>query len=128
VEFLPLNEGRAVRYRVYLYRKFSKEFEELARKDITSFKKMLAALQRLTERLPNKPEMWESIKGCEVEVYELKVKPYRVCCLKVGDNLLALTLWRVQKNSSRKKRENIKKCCQKAKEVLDGFKRAIKRI
>jgi hypothetical protein len=81
----------------------------------------------LAERIPNKPEQWESIKGCE-NLFELKIKPYRLACYMKGMDILILHIWRVQKNMSKQKRADIEKACRIAEEVRDEFEKLVRRI
>ena len=85
------------------------------------------SIGRLAERIPNKPELWENIRGCE-NLFELKIKPYRLGCYKYGNNILILHSWRVQKNMSKQKRADIEKACKIAQEVKDEFERLVRRI
>jgi len=114
-------------YSIYILDKVEKEILNI--KDVKAQKKILQSLKRLTARIPNKPEMWEAIKGCEgINVYELKPKPYRLGCYKSGRYILVVHIWRVQKGKGSKKRNDINKACEIAKEVKDEFERFVRRI
>ncbi|WP_456397037.1 hypothetical protein [Desulfurobacterium sp.] len=105
------------------------EREVLSLKDESGQKKILSWLQRLAEGFPNQPEKWKPLKAKNCHrVYELKPKPYRVCCLVLGRNILAVRLWRIQKNRSKVKSKEIEKCCNKAREVEDDFERFVEQI
>ena len=96
-------------------------------RDKNAVKRIKMSIGRLAERIPNKPELWENIRGCE-NLFELKIKPYRLGCYKYGNNILILHFWRVQKNMSKQKRANIEKACKIAEEVKDEFERLVRRI
>ncbi len=111
-------------FRVYILKSVVKDIDNL--KDKVAVKKIKSNIARLAERIPNKPEKWESIKGCE-NLFELKVKPYRLACYVEDINILILHFWRVQKNMSKQKRADIEKACEIAKEVKDDFKRLVRK-
>ena len=96
-------------------------------RDKNAVKRIKMSIGRLAERIPNKPELWENIRGCE-NLFELKIKPYRLGCYKYRNNILILHFWRVQKNMSKQKRANIEKACKIAEEVKDEFERLVRRI
>ena len=107
---------------VYYTSHFEKLVDNLNKKDKGGAKKVMAWLNRLSERFPNKPEMWERIKRCtEVELFELKPKPYRVAVLVRGNICLCVHLWKVEKGKGSKKESDIKTACEKAMEVYDEF-------
>jgi hypothetical protein len=102
------------------------EQEILALKDVRIKKKIIQNLNRLSQRIPNSPEMWKVLKNCEeVTVYELKPKPYRLGCYKYKNNILVLHMWRVQKGMDLQKRKEITKACNIAREIKDEFERFI---
>ncbi len=113
--------------RVFYTSKFEREVLKL--RDKKSQKKVLSWLKRLESGFPSQPEKWKPLEGEDCQrVFELKPKPYRVCCLVVGRDILAINLWRIQKNRGRAKSKEIENCCKKAREVEDDFKRFIKRV
>ncbi len=112
-------------FRLYILDTVKKDIDKL--KDKKAVKRIKTGIGRLAERIPNKPELWESIKGCE-NLFELKIKPYRLACYKHGNNILILYFWRVQKNMSKQKRADIERACKIAQEVKDEFERLVRRI
>lgn len=112
-------------FRLYILDTVKRDIDRL--KDKTAVKKIKISIGRLAERIPNKPELWESIKGCE-NLFELKVKPYRLACYKQGNNILILHFWRVQKNMSKQKRADIERACEIAQEVKNEFERLVRGI
>jgi len=111
-------------FNLYILENVKVSIDEI--KDKEAIKRIKVSIDRLAERIPNKPELWESIKGCE-NLFELKVKPYRLACYLKGSNILILHIWRVQKNMSKLKRADIDKACQIAQEVKDEFERMVGR-
>lgn len=112
-------------FRIYMLNSVKEDIDKL--KDKKAVKHIKTGIARLSERIPNKPEQWESIKGCE-NLFELKIKPYRLACYKHGSNILILHIWRVQNNMSKQKRAEIEKACKIAQEVKNEFEKLVRRI
>lgn len=116
-------------YKIYILENVEQEIEHM--KDKTAQKKILQSLKRLSKTIPNNPEKWRSIK-CKnkknIGAYELKSKPYRLGCYKYGKYILVVHMWRVQKDISLQKRNDIEKACLIIEEVQDEFKGFVKRI
>lgn len=111
-------------YKIYILRKVIEDIENI--KDKKMIKMIKANIDRLAERIPNKPEKWRSIKNCE-SLFELKIKSYRLGCYVKDINILILHIWKVQKNMSKQKRADIEKACKIAKEVKNEFEKLVKR-
>lgn len=99
-------------------------------KDKIALKKILVSLSRLSERIPNKPEQWESIKGCK-DAYELKIftknaGSYRLGCYYNGRDVLIVHIWKVEKNMSKEKRKDIELACKKIQECRDEFEKFVR--
>ncbi len=121
-----IKEFERNRYWVFVLEKVEKDIEKL--KEEKHKKKIIQFLYRLSLRIPNQPEIWEKVKECKENIFELKPKPYRLGCYVKDKYILVVHLWRVQKNISSEKRANIRKACEKAKEVQYEFEKTIKRI
>ncbi len=113
-------------YSIYILSDVVEIINNLEKKNKKAVKKIKAYILRLAERIPNKPELWESIKNCE-NLFELKPKPYRLACYMEDDNILILHIWKVEKNISKEKRKNIEKACEIAKEVSNEFKELVRK-
>ncbi len=111
-------------FNLYILESVKKDIDKV--RDNKAVKRIKTSIGRLAERIPNKPEHWESIKSCE-NLFELKIKPYRLGCYKKENNILILHFWRVQKNMSKQKRADIEKACKIAQEVKDEFERLVRR-
>ncbi len=110
--------------RIFYTSHFNRLVVKVSKKDKKAFLKVMAWLNKLSERFPNRPEMWERVKRCtDVELFELKPKPYRVALLVKGNVCLCLHLWRVQKGGGRRKEADIEAACERAREVYDEFVR-----
>ena len=120
MKFIFVEKGE---YGIYTLEKAEKEIERI--KEQNALKKIMSYIGRLSMRIPNSPEKWEKIKGCEIEVYELKPFPYRLGCYKHKSFILIVHVWRVQKNRSSEKAANIKKACSIAQEVKNEFEKFI---
>ena len=113
-------------YRIFILREVEIEIEKL--KDVKAQKKILDFLDRLLERIPNSPEQWKNLEGCQT-AYELKPKPYRLgCFFDGGRDILVVHIWRVQSNKDKVKQKEIKKTCKKIEELKDEFKRFTRKI
>ncbi|WP_456400464.1 type II toxin-antitoxin system RelE/ParE family toxin [Persephonella sp.] len=121
-EILLLTDDKI--FRIYMLKRVVKDIDSL--KDKGSVKRIKSNIARLAERIPNKPEKWESIKGCK-NLFELKVKPYRLACYVIETNILILHFWKVQKNISKQKRADIEKACEIAKEVKYEFEKLVRK-
>jgi mRNA-degrading endonuclease RelE of RelBE toxin-antitoxin system len=76
-------------YKLYILDKVKRYIDKLKFKNVKIVKSIKATIGRLAERIPNKPEQWRNIKGCE-NLFELKIKPYRLACYMKGMNILIL--------------------------------------
>jgi len=112
-------------FRLYILKDVINDIDKIKNK--VDIKRIKSNIARLAERIPNKPEKWESIKNCE-HLFELKIRPYRLACYVKDRNILILHLWKVQKNMSKQKRANIEKACEIAKEVKDEFEKLVRGI
>lgn len=124
-KFSLVKEGK---YRVFVLREV--ELEIVNMKDKEALKKILANLDRIAERIPNKPEQWENIKSCK-DTYELKIPAkksgsYRLGCYFNGRYLLIVHFWKVEKNISKGKRQDIEVTCKKVEEYRDEFERFVR--
>ncbi len=108
-------------YRIFVLKEVEMEIKNL--KNIKAQKKILDYLDRLLERIPNSPEQWKKLEGCQT-AYELKPKPYRLgCFFDGGRDILVVHFWKVQSNRNKVKQKDIEKTCKKIKELKDEFKR-----
>lgn len=115
-------------YRVFVLKEVEEEIVKM--KDKEALGKILANLYRLTERIPNKPEQWESIKGCG-DTYELKIMSkksgsYRLGCYFKSKDVLIVHFWKVEKNISKGKRKDIETACKRVEEYKDEFERFVR--
>lgn len=115
--------------RIYYTSHFARTVDKLSGRDRKGAHKVVAWLNKLSERFPNKPEMWEKIRRCkDIELFELKPKPYRVAVLVRGNICLCVHLWKVERRKGRKKEADIETACAKAREVYDEFVRFVKEL
>jgi len=113
-------------FRIFILNEVEKEIEKL--KDLKGQKKIINMLDRLLERIPNNPEQWKRLEGCQT-AYELKPKPYRLgCFFDGGKDILVVHFWRVQSNKSKSKIREIEKTCKKIEELKDEFKKFTRKI
>jgi mRNA-degrading endonuclease RelE of RelBE toxin-antitoxin system len=107
-------------YRIFILKDVEKKIENLKEKN--DRKKILSYLDRLLERIPNTPEQWRKLEGCQT-AYELKVGSYRLgCFFDGGKNILIVHFWKIQSNKDKIKQKNINMTCTKIKELKDEFK------
>lgn len=113
-------------YRIFILREVEMEIERLS--DVKGQKKILNYLDRLLERIPNNPEQWKKLEGCQT-AYELKPKPYRLGCFFDGEReILVVHFWKVQANKDKVKQKEIEKTCKKIEELKDEFKEFTRKI
>ena len=111
---------------------YTKEFETQIEgiEDKKGLKKIISWLDRLACRTPDKPYMWQKIKGCkDINLYELKPRPYRIAVLVVnGRFCLCLYIWKVEKDTSCKKRREIEKAIKTARRHKNEFEKFVRKI